>query len=69
MFEYFKDKYIEIWFIEFMDVGNDNGWDFSKVVIKDEMFIMIEEYFEIDFVELKYFGEVVKYYCYKDNGV
>lgn len=52
-----------------MDVGNDNGWDFSKVVIKDEMFIMIEQYFEIDFVELKYFGEVVKYYCYKDNGV
>ena len=37
MIQYFKDKDIEIRFIEFMDVGNDNGWDFSKVVTKDEM--------------------------------
>lgn len=28
MIDYFKDKDIEIRFIEFMDVGNDNGWDF-----------------------------------------
>lgn len=34
MVDYFKDKNIEIRFIEFMDVGNDNGWDFSKVVTK-----------------------------------
>ena len=34
MIDYFKDKQIEIRFIEFMDVGNDNGWDFSKVVTK-----------------------------------
>ncbi len=67
--EYFKDKHIEIRFIEFMDVGNDNGWDFSKVVTKDEMLTMIEEHFEIDPVEPKYFGEVAKYYRHKDNGV
>ncbi|PWG67389.1 GTP 3',8-cyclase MoaA, partial [Enterobacter mori] len=30
MVKYFKEKHIEIRFIEFMDVGNDNGWDFSK---------------------------------------
>ncbi len=41
MLEYFKDKHIEIRFIEFMDVGNDNGWDFSKVVTKDEMLTMM----------------------------
>ncbi|HDB0759929.1 GTP 3',8-cyclase MoaA [Staphylococcus aureus] len=69
MLEYFKDKYIEIRFIEFMDVGNDNGWDFSKVVTKDEMLTMIEQHFEIDPVEPKYFGEVAKYYRHKDNGV
>ena len=45
MIDYFKDKQIEIRFIEFMDVGNDNGWDFSKVVTKDEMLNMIEEHF------------------------
>lgn len=69
MLEYFKDKQIEIRFIEFMDVGNDNGWDFSKVVTKDEMLTMIEQHFEIDPVEPKYFGEVAKYYRHKDNGV
>lgn len=41
MIDYFKDKQIEIRFIEFMDVGNDNGWDFSKVVTKDEMLNII----------------------------
>ncbi|BDB38769.1 TPA: GTP 3',8-cyclase MoaA [Staphylococcus aureus] len=69
MLEYFKDKHIEIRLIEFMDVGNDNGWDFSKVVTKDEMLTMIEQHFEIDRVEPKYFGEVAKYYRHKDNGV
>ncbi len=43
MIQYFKEKRIEIRFIEFMDVGNDNGWDFSKVVTKDEMLEMIEK--------------------------
>ena len=31
MVDYFKDKNVEIRFIEFMDVGNDNGWDFSLI--------------------------------------
>ncbi len=50
-----KINIFEIRFIEFMDVGNDNGWDFSKVVTKDEMLTMIEQHFEIDPVEPKYF--------------
>ena len=54
MIDYFKDKQIEIRFIEFMDVGNDNGWDFSKVVTKDEMLNMIEEHFNIEPLEPKY---------------
>ena len=68
MIDYFKDKQIEIRFIEFMDVGNDNGWDFSKVVTKDEMLNMIEEHFNIEPLEPKYFGEVAKYYRHSDNG-
>ena len=48
MIEYFKDKHIQIRFIEFMDVGNDNGWDFSKVVTKEEMLSTIEEEFDIE---------------------
>lgn len=69
MLNYFKQKRIEIRFIEFMDVGNDNGWNFNKVVTKDEMLTMIEQNFEIEAVEPKYFGEVAKYYRHKDNGV
>ncbi|RIL72182.1 GTP 3',8-cyclase MoaA [Staphylococcus devriesei] len=68
MIEYFKEKNIEIRFIEFMDVGNDNGWDFSKVVTKDEMLELIEEHFDIEPVAPKYFGEVAKYFKHKDNG-
>ena len=30
MIDYFKNKNIEVRFIEFMDVGNDNGWNFNK---------------------------------------
>ena len=68
MVQYFKDKNIQVRFIEFMDVGNDNGWDFSKVVSKDEMLSMIQEEFDIEAVEPKYYGEVAKYYRHKDNG-
>ena len=35
MIDYFKNKNIEVRFIEFMDVGNDNGWNFNKVVTKE----------------------------------
>ncbi|WP_251517960.1 MULTISPECIES: GTP 3',8-cyclase MoaA [Staphylococcus] len=68
MIQYFKDKNIEIRFIEFMDVGNDNGWDFSKVVTKDEMLSQIEANYDIEGVPPKYYGEVAKYYQHKDNG-
>ena len=68
MIQYFKDKKIEIRFIEFMDVGNDNGWDFSKVVTKDEMLSTIEEAYDITPVPPKYYGEVAKYYRHNDNG-
>ncbi|MCY1600384.1 GTP 3',8-cyclase MoaA [Staphylococcus pettenkoferi] len=68
MVQYFKDKDIEIRFIEFMDVGNDNGWDFSKVVSKDKMLQMIESEFDISPVPPKYYGEVAKYYRHNDNG-
>lgn len=68
MIQYFKDKHIVVRFIEFMDVGNDNGWDFSKVVTKDEMLAMVEDEFDIEAVEPKYYGEVAKYYRHKDNG-
>ena len=54
MIDYFKNKNIEVRFIEFMDVGNDNGWNFNKVVTKEEMLNMIEQHFEISPVAVSY---------------
>ena len=65
MIDYFKNKNIEVRFIEFMDVGNDNGWNFNKVVTKEEMLNMIEQHFEISPVTPKYYGEVAKYFDIK----
>ena len=67
LIDYFKNKNIEVRFIEFMDVGNDNGWNFNKVVTKEEMLNMIEQHFEISPVTPKYYGEVAKYFRHKDN--
>src|SRR5699024_6000562 len=68
MIKYLKDKDSEIRFIGCMHVGNDDGWVFSKIVTKDETLDMIEPGFDIGPVEAKDFGEVVTYYCHKDNG-
>ena len=67
MIDYFKNKNIEVRFIEFMDVGNDNGWNFNKVVTKEEMLNMIEQHFEISPVAPKYYVEVAKYFRHKDS--
>lgn len=66
--EHFKEKNIIVRFIEFMDVGNDNGWNFDKVVTKKEMLNIISSAYDVEPVEANYFGEVATYYRHKDNG-
>jgi len=68
MAAYFKDRGITLRFIEFMDVGNDNGWSFEKVVTKKAIFDMISAIHEIEPAEEDYYGEVAKKYRYVDNG-
>jgi len=68
MAKYFKDKGITLRFIEFMDVGQSNGWDFSKVVTKKEMFESLRQHFELEPVERNYLGEVAKRYRYKGTN-
>lgn len=65
MASFFKEKGITLRFIEFMDVGTTNGWDFSKVVTKQEILNSMEEHFEVEPVEPDYLGEVAKRYRYK----
>ncbi|MBB4823019.1 cyclic pyranopterin phosphate synthase [Sporosarcina luteola] len=68
MAAYFKERGITLRFIEFMDVGNDNGWSFEKVVTKKEIYDMLSAEYEIEPAEEAYFGEVAKRYRYLDNG-
>lgn len=69
MATYFKERGIMLRFIEFMDVGNDNGWSFKKVVTKQEIYRLLKETFHIEPTEQHYYGEVAKRYRYQDNGV
>lgn len=68
MAAYFKERGIMLRYIEFMDVGNDNGWSFDKVVTKKEIYDRLKREYKIEPTEQHYFGEVAKRYRYLDNG-
>lgn len=67
MAEHFRNMGVTLRFIEFMDVGNTNGWNFQKVVTKKEIFNRLAEHFELEPVDPDYFGEVAKRYRYKNS--
>ncbi|OAB45305.1 GTP 3',8-cyclase MoaA [Paenibacillus glacialis] len=66
MAAYFKEKGITLCFIEFMDVGNDNGWSYKRVVTKKQMFDQLSAVYGLEPVEQHYFGEVAQRYQYTD---
>lgn len=68
MAQYFKERGITLRFIEFMDVGNDNGWSFEKVVTKKDILERLQSVHALEPVEEEYYGEVAKRWSYKDNG-
>ena len=55
-------------FIEFMDVGNKNGWALNKVVPAKEILEVIDKKFPLEPVNPTYEGEVAKKYRYKDGA-
>ncbi|CAM3456989.1 MULTISPECIES: GTP 3',8-cyclase MoaA [Saccharibacillus] len=65
MAAYFRERGITLRFIEFMDVGNDNGWSFKRVVTKKEIYERLSAVHELEPVEPDYFGEVASRYRYK----
>jgi cyclic pyranopterin phosphate synthase len=67
MAAYFKEKGLTLRYIEFMDVGNDNGWSFQKVVTKKEILEQLQSAHELEPVDQDYFGEVAKRYRYKGS--
>jgi cyclic pyranopterin phosphate synthase len=55
-------------FIEYMDVGNLNGWDMSEVVTADEILAAVAERWPIEPLAPNYSGEVARRYRYADGA-
>jgi len=64
MAQYFKDHGIQLRFIEFMDVGQTNGWNFDKVITKKDIFKKLSDHFELEPMDPDYLGEVAQRYRY-----
>ena len=68
MARYFKERGITLRFIEFMDVGNHNGWEMAKVVSGREILETIQSEFEVEPVDLSSSAQVAKRYRYQDGS-
>lgn len=55
-------------FIEYMDVGNTNGWRLDEVVTAGEIFERIHAELPLEPLEPGYGGEVARRWLYKDGG-
>ena len=55
-------------FIEYMDVGNRNGWQLDQVVSADEIVSRIDAEMPLEPMESNYVGEVAERYRYKDGS-
>lgn len=67
MAEYFKEKQHILRYIEYMDVGNTNGWRLDDVVSKKEIFDRVHQFSPLKLVDPNYKGEVATRYQYQDN--
>lgn len=67
MARYFKDTDVILRFIEFMDVGNHNGWDLSTVISKQEIVDIINEEMPLEPKVRNYYGEVANRFVYEDG--
>ena len=54
-------------FIEYMDVGNSNGWRMDEVVPSSEVLRYIAEEFPLDPLDANYTGEVAERWRYRDG--
>ncbi len=65
---YFKELGHIVRFIEYMDVGNFNGWRMEQVVSADEIVRMIDVEIPLEPLQRNYQSEVALRYRYKDGG-
>ncbi len=67
MAKYFKETGDTLRFIEFMDVGNHNGWNMDTVVSKQQIIDTIHAEMPLEPLEPNYYGEVANRYKYSDS--
>jgi cyclic pyranopterin phosphate synthase len=68
MVEYFRNKGHILRMVEYMDVGNTNGWNREHVVSTKELLKRIGERWPLEPVEPNYIGEVAARYRFLDGG-
>lgn len=67
MAKFFKERKQILRFIEYMDVGNTNGWKLDEVVTKQEILEQLNDVFPLKPIKPNYRGEVAKRYQYLDG--
>src|SRR3989449_697453 len=65
---YFQNTGIVVRFIEYMDVGNANGWRMDDVVTSTEIVAMIDAELPLEPIEPNYPGEVANRWRYRDGS-
>jgi cyclic pyranopterin phosphate synthase len=68
MAEYFREQGHILRFIEYMDVGNSNGWKMDDVFSKNEIIERINQVMQIEPIEPNYQGEVATRYRYRGSN-
>jgi len=68
LLEHFRGSGHIVRLIEFMDVGNRNGWRMDQVVPSKEILNAVQSRWPVEPVERNYPGEVARRYRYLDGG-
>lgn len=63
-----KGKKVDLRYIEYMDVGETNGWRMPEVVGGEEILEILRREFQIDPVDPAYRGEVARRWCHTDGS-
>lgn len=66
--KYFKGKNITLRFIEYMDVGNTNGWKMDDVLPSSDVIQLINSELPISPINPSYEGEVAQRWSYQDGS-
>ena len=65
--KHFKGTGHIVRFIEYMDVGNKNGWELDEVVPANDILAIIDKELPLEPINPNYRGEVARRYRYKDG--